>query len=312
MSPIVIALALAGPLPAAPDGLEIDPNGRPNEDCYAIQEKLEQRSIPIAERVKYFRHYDPVIRRMAAFSLLREGEKALPHVLKALQSDDVHVIRAGCDALAGPFGFEGRLRRELMGSMPPEVAAKAAGHLAKLLDHKDMYVREGALLALSNCGKAAAPYLDKTARLRDDPEWWVRSAVARVLENVGQPQVDRCVPGLADSLRKEQTVFARNRMRDAAVGIARSGRSPGAIVKLLLEEATGDSEYHRDQALEGLGRIGPPAKDALPVVEKLIEQQQARLRKANTNKEKGRIEGKLRNLERVRRQIAPEQKASGS
>ena len=71
------------------------------------------------------------------------------------------MIRGACDALGGKYAMNGRDRPDLRKAMTPEIAGQAVPKLLPLLQHPDTYVREGALLALSNCGTAAAKNLDK-------------------------------------------------------------------------------------------------------------------------------------------------------
>ncbi len=144
-------------------GLSIDPPGQPNEglgdmidEVFGRATTLPTRDVPIAERAKYFGHFDSRIRRMAAYSLMREGQAAMPYIIKALKSDDIRVIRAGCDAIAGSFGMNGLGKGNYRKQMTPDIAGAAAPYLLPLLQHEDMYVREGVLMALSNCGEAAA------------------------------------------------------------------------------------------------------------------------------------------------------------
>ena len=305
MRRLLTGLALFALAAPAVRALEIDPPGRPNEDCYVIREKIESREWPIEKRFDYFGHYNPAIRRMAAFSLMREGEKAMPFILKALQATDVRVIRSGCDALTGPFGIAPRQRKELRAVMTPDVAAKAVPYLARLLEHEDMYVREGAMLALSNCGKAAAPLLDKVVPFLDDDEWWLRNAAAHVLRGVGPPEADRYAEKLARVFRTEPSTYPRNRMREAAVRLA-EGAQRDAVIRLVAQDAERrERGYHRTSLLELFKALGPKASAALPTIEKLMTREKALLGREKNEKTRAAIEREVAYLERLRARVAP-------
>jgi len=74
------------------------------EDFLGVNGEPPRGTTPIDQRAKYFGHFDSRIRRDAAYSLMPEGAKAMPYILAALDSRDIRVIRAGCDALAAMAG----------------------------------------------------------------------------------------------------------------------------------------------------------------------------------------------------------------
>ncbi len=111
--------------------------------------------------------------------------------------------------------------------MTPDIAGGAVPKLLPLLKHEDLYVREGALMALSNCGKEAAKHLDKIVPLADDDDWWVRAGVAYVLHHVDQPETGNYVSAAVRSMLAEQSVYARNRIRGAVGAVDPMAASPG-------------------------------------------------------------------------------------
>jgi len=281
-------------LPPLTTGLTMDPPGKPNEEHQDLFEMMSKRTAPIAQRAKYLGHYDPRIRRQAAYSLMGDGAKAMPFILKALGSKDIRVIRAGCDALAGPFGFAARGRKELRAAMTPDIAGQAVPKLLPLLDHDDTYVREGALLALSNCGKAAAKHLPRIVRLAEDDDWWVRAGVGHVLRFIDAPETADHASETIDNFRAEESIYGKNRLREALVEMAARGHAADRIVRALIADLVGDDGYDSSMALDALGRIGPPARPATPIIQERLEQ--AKAKEKPNDRQIRKIEGILRRI----------------
>jgi hypothetical protein len=301
---------IATVLPPNTTALAIDVPGKPNEalsglrvDFIGIKDNAPLGKTPLARRAKYLGHFDPRIRRDAAYSLMAEGAKAMPYILKALESKDVRVIRAGCDALAGNYRMNGRGMPHLREAMTPDVAGQAAGKLLPLLEHEDTYVREGALMALANCGKAAAGHLDKITRLSNDKDWWVRAGVAYVLQYVQEPETqDHAAPTLRN-FRTEESIFGKNRLRDSLIDMARRGHSAEKIVNALIADARGDDGFSAGMAIGALGRIGPNAKAAAPLFEERLAQARKRAAEATTDRARQSAERQIRNLEGILRKM---------
>jgi len=320
--PVVAAPDLSAKTPPRPDlktvlppcttGLTIDPPGKTNvglsdsiERMFGKGDEMPLEDVPIAERAKYFGHFDSRIRRMAAYSLMREGDKAMSHILKALESDDIRVIRAGCDAIAGSFGMNGLGKGNHRDVMTPDIAGQAVPKLLPLLKHEDVYVREGALMALSNCGKEAAKHLDNIAPLADDDDWWVRAGVAYVLRYVEQPETGSYVSQAVRSFLAEQSVFGRNRCRSAVAAVAQRGRASDGIVTMLIEDARGDDPSEANTAVGLLSVLGPSAKAALPIFEEKLATAKEALANATDPRKKKLAEQQIKKWEGVMKGINP-------
>lgn len=284
-------------LKASPTHLTFDPQGKPNEDYDVLREMLSDRTAPIAERARYLGHFDPRIRLFASLSLMVEGQKAMPHILDALESGDVWVIRGGCDAIAGRFGFNGRNRAKMRTIMTSEVAAPAAPKLVKLLDHPDPWIREGALLALSNCGAAAAKHAERIAALAADREWWVRAAVGEVMKYVEPMRVEKATTKLVRGFARESSVYGRNRLRDGLVATAKRGEGVDEIVAALVAQLNGPEDYGSQMAADALGRIGPDAKSAVPALEKKLDQAKNEAKDARSPRARQQAEARARKYE---------------
>ena len=286
-------------LPPNTTALTIDPPGKPNLAIGEFARELETGAIPIDERARHLGHFDPRIRRSAAFSLMAEGAKAMPYILEALASKDVRVIRAGCDALAGKYAMNGRDRKDLREAMTPEIAGQAVPKLLPLLEHEDTYIREGALMALANCGKAAAAHLDTITRLADDDDWWVRAGVAYVLNYVEEPETADHAASTVGNFRTERSVFGKNRLRESLVAMARRGHGHEAIVAALIADARGADGFDAGTAVGALRSIGLNAKAALPIFQEKLAEARERLAGTTDAGTKKRLEKQLRSWQGV-------------
>ncbi|NQU22803.1 MAG: hypothetical protein HQ567_16110 [Candidatus Nealsonbacteria bacterium] len=293
-------------------GLTIDPPGKPNvsltwahENFLGAGDQPPLAATPIAERAQYFGHIDSRIRRTAAYSLMAEGAKAMPHILDALDSKDIRVIRAGCDALAGSFGMNGLGKGNYRKVMTSDIAGQAVPKLLPLLKHEDLYVREGALLALSNCGKAAAKHLDKIILAADDEDWWVRAGVSHVLTYVEEPETQGMAASTISNFLKEESTFGRNRLRQSLVAMARRGHNVDVIVEALMIEATDEHGFYKGMARSALSEIGANAKAAAPLFEEQLKEARDRLAGAETDAQKTQLQRTVDSLESTLRKMNP-------
>jgi len=180
--------------------------------------------------------------------------------------------------------------------MTPDVAGEAVPYLLPLLRHEDLYVREGALMALSNCGAAAARHLDKIVALADDDDWWVRAGVAYVLRYVVDPATGEHAGSTIANFLSEQSVFGKNRFRNAITEMAKRGHATGAIVGALMIEA---KQEGGGAAVTALSEIGPNARVALPIFEERRAAAQARADDAKNDGERKRFQRYADKWERV-------------
>ena len=66
------------------------------------------------------------MRWAAAQSLMRNGQAAMPYILKALESKDLRVVQAACEAMTGPYGMNGRRGGDLRAIMTPDTSEPAS------------------------------------------------------------------------------------------------------------------------------------------------------------------------------------------
>lgn len=302
---LAIATALLPVLNAM--ALELDPPGRPNESGTAISEKLASGEMPLDERFEYFSHYSPVIRMNASHSMAKEGAKAMPYVIRGLQSKDRHVVRASCDAITAFRGFFG-VNVKGKTSMAPEVAAPAVPYLVPLLDRPDFYIQAGALQALSKCGKAAAPHLSRAVKFLDDDEWWLRLSAAYVMQGVGSPEADQYAVELAEVLLKERHIMCLNGLTASLKELMKTAWTCDEIAELIGRNLVNmERAYIRQRGRDVLNIMGRKAKAALPYLDKLVEQEARYIEKAEKEGTLGSWDKwDLENLKKTREKIAGE------
>jgi DUF2961 family protein/HEAT repeat protein len=145
-------------------------------------------------------------------------------------------------------------------------AAGAAGEVVEALKDSDPQVRSAAAWALSQIGPAGAAAVPALAASLTDPNAWVRSIAAVALREMGDRALP-AVPALVKALRDPEP-FVRAPAADA---IAKIGPPAKAAVQPLIDSLTvpGEQVYVLRSATMALGRIGPDAASALPVLQKV-------------------------------------------
>jgi len=291
--------------------LELDPPGRPNESGTEISERLAKGEISLEERFEYFSHYSPVIRMNASHSMGKEGEKALPYIIRGLQSKDRHVARAACDAITAFRGFFG-VNVKSKKPIDPEIAAQAVPYLVPILGRQDFYLQAGALQALSKCGKAAAPHLPKVAKFLKDDEWWLRISAAYALQGVGSPEANKYVTQLAEAILIERDIMCLNGMAAALKELMKTAAACDQVA-LVVGKGLADMQrtYIRQRGRDVLDVMGPKARVALPYIDRLIEQEERTLEKAEKAGTLGHWDKwDLDNLKKTRERISGEKAES--
>lgn len=311
-------------LPPCTTGLVFDPPGKLNvtvrdvrNDWLGLVNGQEPEGGPrpsrmsIAERAKYFGHFDARVRLTASRSMMKEGKAAMPCIIKALQSDDVRVLRSACDAIAGEFSMNGLGRDSSKGPMNSDVTGEAAPYLIPLVKHEDMYVRAGALMALSKCGKAAAKHLDKIVPAADDEDWWVRSGVAYVLGSIAEPQTGEFVESTVRNFLNEPSIYGKNRFREAITSMAKRGHGAEVIIDGLMKDAQSPNAFDRASALTALSGIGPNARKALPILEAKLEEARKAWQAEKDPGQKKLLAGRVANWEGIIRKTKGEAEEPG-
>ena len=140
---------------------------------------------------------------------------------------------------------------------------------------------------MSNCGKAAAGYLEKVAKFRDDPEWWLRSAASKVIKNVGPPHADRHAEAMTRRFVREPYVYPKRRLQEMMIRLVETGGKRKEVLAIIAKDLAGQkSDYFRYIILEGLLKLGPKANAVLPAVEELLNKERQLLAKTKDAKQR--------------------------
>ena len=169
----------------------------------------EEKLPPIEYIVKHFRHYNPVVRTQASCAIGYYGDKAIPEILKALNSSDARVRRAGLEGLSGYHTF-------FMDQSPFTYTyagiEKVVPRILEILQDpkSDMWEIDGALWAMSNADpKTIAKNLPLLCKFLKSDEWWVHSAACVAISSAGK----LAAPAMADLFEyfgRTSHVCARN------------------------------------------------------------------------------------------------------
>ncbi len=183
---------------------------RRKDPAEPLRKVNDEDTLPsITYIAKHFRHYNPVVRVQAAGAIGYHGDKALGEILRALDSTDARVRRAG---LAGLSGYQYFFMQKSPFTYTHEGIEKVVPRvLAVLADPKsDMWEIEGALWAISNAApKTIAKHLPTLRTFLAHEEWWVRSAAFVAVSDAGKLAAPT-MGDLFDAFAASSHVSARN------------------------------------------------------------------------------------------------------
>lgn len=200
------------------------------------------------------RHEDKYVRRNAVWALAKLGPpalKAIPHLCEALKDADPRTASGAAQAL-GNMGEE---------------AADAVPDLIEAMRGTNIVLCRLAAKALSQVGRPALPPLIGNLRHRDP---FVRGEAALALGWMG-PMAATAIPGLIEIIRDTQPAAAA----PAAVG----SRTPATAVAPNPPAAPAE-DSSRVHAIQALGRIGPAAASALPLLQAAVKEPNEQVRTA--------------------------------
>jgi HEAT repeat protein len=244
----------------------------------------------------------------AAFALQRIGPKAVgawPELTAALRDPNVQLRGRAALALAaiGPGAKEAApaLKSALADNPDPNIRVFLAQALwfverdpmvalPVLLDvvqdgklRPD--IRSAAVNVLAFMGPAAKAAQPALARLQDEPDEALRTAVASAVDRIG-PVTGDDVPALLKGLDSTNLTH-RKAAAQTLAGVAANGEEvKGAVPSL--QRAFADTDVGlRLAAAEALGAIGPDAKAAVPDLLKALEQPNPELKAASLEAIKG-------------------------
>lgn len=158
---------------------------------------------------------------------------------------------------------------EKLNMRDPEVAKLAMPHLIRLLKSENRYVPEAAAYLLSEAGPTAAPAVPALVEVLGDRRASVREKAAFAIPRIGQGRKE-AIPALVKALDDEDP-WVRLRAAEG-LGVFGADAAPAVpgLIAMLDAERFGDGSFpiwqHHDAAARTLGRIGPAAGDAVPVL----------------------------------------------
>ncbi len=212
-------------------------------------DKKQVNEMLVTACVQALKDSDMTVRSNATEAIRNLGLTDAP-ILEAMGGnlgDDVDLLRSTLEAIAG-FG-------DKASSLVPSVAS--------LIGHPKVEVRIAALNAIAAIDKDHENLVGRLADALDDKEWEIRRIAGVALGNLGAKSKN-AVPKLLRLLSSDED-------RDFAAGALREiNTAPVEAIPLLLEKL--DSEERRTAffAVTLLGKIGPPAAEALPKLEAML------------------------------------------
>ncbi len=194
---------------------------------------------------------DVYLVRIAATETVKTLGISDDSVLQALSNnliDDLPLLRVTLEAISG-FG-------EKAASLIPAVSQLAA--------HEKAELRVAALGALAAIEKNHEQLTGRLMEALDDKEWDVRRTAGVALGKIG-PDAKQAVPKLFKLLENDED-------RDFASGALKEiNTAPVEAIPLLIAKLDSEERRTAFYAVSLLGRIGPPAIEALPKLEAMLE-----------------------------------------
>jgi HEAT repeat protein len=144
-------------------------------------------------------------------------------------------------------------------------AGDSAAEVTALLTHESAALRSAAIAALTSISSDPSVVVPHLVKVLGDDQWEVRRDASVALGKIG-PDAKSAVPVLFRMLDSEDD-------RDAARGALRAIDDADVdAVPVLLEGLESEDRRRRYYAVSLLRKIGPPAKDALPALKKILEE----------------------------------------
>ena len=201
-------------------------------------------------------------RDWAAQELARRGAEAMPAILTALASSDVHVRAGGCQAI------------NYMRDAAQTTAVAAVAALVKILDDKDPYIQYVAGSALDKIGVVpddAFPTI--RAMLMQQGSWWPRCAAQRLIEKLPANKFDALVAGsLIDSYGKEQNYVAEEGLGRFLGRLSSQLPATQTVSHVTADIARHEGNWTYQAKMYALLKaMGPRAKEAIPLVDQALK-----------------------------------------
>lgn len=200
------------------------------------------------------------VQEAAAAAIVRLGGDSVPAILSLLKDTQTQFFALGIASAIG------------------EPASEAVADIVGLLDSKDDEIVHEAILALAAIGPASAAasdrlltILNESVRNQDEVETRLHYAAAYCLGRIGSPAAKKALPRL-----KELSVSSDGMQATVAIWAVLQITPDDQeqfenAVPLLIEALTSEVQTVRLEATIALGDLGPQAKDAVPAIELVSE-----------------------------------------
>ena len=201
----------------------------------------------------------------ACLLALRDSDSAvriaMTESVKSLNISEPRVL----DALGGNLVDDLALLRATLGAVSGygATAAPLIPSVSQLASHEKAEVRVAALSTLSAIEKDLQRLTGRLTEALDDKEWEVRRVAGVALGKLG-PEAKNAVPKLFRMLSSdEDRDFASSSLKEI-------NTAPVEAIPLLMEKLESEERRTAFYAVSLLGRIGPPAAEALPKLEAML------------------------------------------
>jgi HEAT repeat protein len=167
---------------------------------------------------------------------------------------------------AGLKDSDPQVRRNLLRALQGLDSAdlKAVIHpVAELIEDKDRYVRIQAVRVIGSAGPAGAEVLPALINALSDERREVIQEAARTLNALGSQQAQKALPELLELLSAGTSALGYNTVSAVSTVVTTIGEP---AVPSLVELLSHDNFEVRAQSASILGRIGPGAEEAVPVL----------------------------------------------
>lgn len=193
---------------------------------------------------------DTVVQAAASQALQDLGAKAVPYLKPYLESEDPAKYSYGCEAI------------RLIG----EPAKEYLPLLIQQLQGEDTRRDRSSVGALRGLGEHGLPALDEVIKRLDSSNFHVQYEACRAIAAMG-PKAAKAGPRLVEMVRDGIPSTRSNAM----LALGAIGPQPDYdVVKILNEKLSAFLLIDKQRALEALAMIGPEAQDALPEIERLM------------------------------------------
>jgi HEAT repeat protein len=237
---------------------------------------------------------DPAVRSAAIHALGEVSEKQLEEtksgtsvgetIAKAVEQalgDPTLEVRVAATELAGQLGLgQSAIQRGLAANMDSDLpllraslatvtrlGQKASGlvtDVEPLLRHPEADIRGLAVTALAAIEQDPARLTSLLIGVLDDSEWAVRRTAGSALGQLG-PAAKEAVPSLFKLLASEEdSDFASGALKEI-------NSAPESAIPLLIENLGSEDRRAGYYAVTLLGKIGPPASEALPKLQAMLD-----------------------------------------